>query len=62
MREDEIDGGSTVSAFGAGIHTGGDMLEQLRANGNATIDRYMDETMDAPKVIRLHFVRDEARA
>ena len=60
--EDEVDGGYTASALGVGIHTQGDTLEQLRANVKEAVDCYFDETMEAPKVIRLHFVRDEVLA
>jgi predicted RNase H-like HicB family nuclease len=62
VREDEVDGGYTASALGVGIHTQGDTLEELRANVKEAVDCYFDETMVAPKVIRLHFVRDEVLA
>jgi predicted RNase H-like HicB family nuclease len=62
VRDDEIDGGYTASALGAGVHTEGDTLEELRANVKEAVDCYFDETMEAPKVIRLHFVRDEVLA
>jgi hypothetical protein len=35
-------------------HCGG-----LRAMVKDAVDCYLDETMQAPKIIRLHFVRDE---
>lgn len=59
VREDETDGGYIAAALGVGIHTEGDTLEELRGNVKEAVDCYFDETMDAPKVIRLHFVRDE---
>jgi predicted RNase H-like HicB family nuclease len=62
VREDEVDGGYTASALGVGIHTQGDTLDELRANVREAVDCYFDETMDAPKIIRLHFVRDEVLA
>jgi predicted RNase H-like HicB family nuclease len=62
VREDEVDGGYTASALGVGIHTQGETLEELRANVKEAVDCYFDETMVAPKVIRLHFVRDEVLA
>ncbi len=58
VREDEVDGGYTATALGVGIHTQGEALEELRANVKEAVDCYFDETMVAPKVIRLHFVRD----
>ncbi|MDP3073513.1 MAG: hypothetical protein Q8N18_24710 [Opitutaceae bacterium] len=62
VREDEVDGGYNASALGVGIHTQGETLEELRANVKEAVDCYFDETMVAPKVIRLHFVRDEILA
>ncbi len=62
VREDTTDGGFTASALGFGIHTGADTMEELRANVREAVDCYFDETMDAPKFIRLHFVRDEVMA
>ena len=55
-------GGDTASALGVGIHTEGETLEQLRSNVKESVDCYFDDTMEAPKVIRLHFVRDEILA
>ena len=62
VREDEVDGGYTASALGVGIHAQGETLDELRANVKEAVDCYFDETMEAPKVIRLHFVRDEVLA
>lgn len=60
--EDEIDGGYTASALGHSIHTQGDDLDELRANVKEAVECHFDETMEAPKMIRLHFVRDEVFA
>jgi len=57
--EDEVDGGYNASALGVGIHTQGGTLDELRANVKEAVDCYYDETMESPKIIRLHFVRDE---
>jgi len=62
VREDESDGGYTASALGVGIHTQGDTLDELRANVREAVDCYYDEDTTAPKIIRLHFVRDEVLA
>ena len=59
VSEDEIDGGYSASALGYGIHTEGDSLEEIRRNVIEAVDCYFDETMPRPKLIRLHFVRDE---
>jgi predicted RNase H-like HicB family nuclease len=62
VREDEADGGYTASALGYGIHTQGDSLDELRAMVKDAVRCYFDETMEAPKIIRLHFVREEILA
>jgi hypothetical protein len=62
VREDEVGGGFTASALGVGIHSEGETLEELRANVREAVDCYFDETMEAPRIIRLHFVRDEVLA
>ena len=59
VREDEVDGGYTASALGFGIHTEAESMDELRANVREAVDCYFDETQPAPKLIRLHFVRDE---
>jgi predicted RNase H-like HicB family nuclease len=59
VREDEADGGYTATALGYGIHTQGESLEELRAMVKDAVRCYFDETMQTPKIIRLHFVRDE---
>ena len=62
VREDTVDGGLTASALGFGIHTEADTMETLRANVRGAVDCYFEDTADAPKIIRLHFVRDEVLA
>jgi len=57
-----VHGGFTASALGVGIHTQGETLAALRANVKEAVDCYFDETIAAPKIIRLHLVRDEVMA
>ena len=59
VREDEVEGGYTASALGYGIHTQGETLEELRSMVKEAVDCYFDESIESPKVIRLHFIRDE---
>ena len=59
ISEDEVDGGYSASALGYGIHTQGDSVEELRNNIMEAVDCYFDKTMPKPRLIRLHFVRDE---
>lgn len=54
VTEDEIDGGYSASATGYGIHTQGDSMEEIRKNVREAVDSYFDETMDRPRIIRLH--------
>ena len=62
VREDEVDGGFTASAVGAGIHTQGDTAEELRRNIREAVETFFDETMICPRTIRLQFVRNEVLA
>ena len=57
VSEDEIDGGYSASALG--IHTQGDTLDELRRNVREAVDCYFDDAMERPRLIRLHYVRDE---
>jgi len=62
VKEDEVEGGYVASALGAGIHTQGETLEELRRNVKEAVACHFDRAKDAPKIIRLHFVRDEVLA
>ena len=62
VTEDDVDGGYSASAPGYGIHTEGDTVEEVRENIKEAVDCYFDETMQCPKLIRLHFVRDDVLA
>lgn len=59
VNEDEVDGGYSASALGYGIHTQAETLGELRNNVREAVECYFDETMQRPRLIRLHFVRDE---
>ena len=62
VKEDEVAGGYVASALGAGIHTQGETLEELRRNVKEAVACHFARTKDVPKIIRLHFVRDEVLA
>lgn len=62
MTEDETDGGYSASALGYGIHTQGDSLDDIRLHVREAVDCYFDDSMPRPKLIRLHFVREEVLA
>ena len=59
VTEDEVDGGYSANALGYGIHTQGDSVAEIRSNVKEAVNCYFDDTMARPKLIRLHFVRDE---
>ena len=59
VSEDEVDGGFSASALGYSIHTQGDSVEEIRRNVKEAVDCFFDDAMTRPKLIRLHFVRDE---
>lgn len=62
VSEDELDGGYSASALGYGIHTQADTLDDLRSNVREAVECYFDDDMDRPRLIRLHYVRDEVLA
>jgi len=55
-------GGFTASALGYGIHTQGDSADELRTAVRDAVHTYFDDPARAPRIIRLHFVRDEVMA
>lgn len=62
--EDEVDGGFVATALGHGIVTQGDTLEELRAMVRDAVSCHFGDGKagSMPKMIRLHFVRDEVLA
>ncbi len=62
VSEDGLDGGYSASAVGPGIHTQGDTMDDIRRNVREAVDCHFDDSMVHPRLIRLHFVRDEVLA
>lgn len=56
------EGGYHASALGVGIHTQAETLDELRQNVRNAVGCYFEDSIGAPKIIRLHFVRDEVLA
>ena len=56
------EGGYCARALGYSIFTEADTIDNLRQNVKEAADCYFDETMEAPRIIRLHFVRDGVMA
>jgi predicted RNase H-like HicB family nuclease len=59
---DAEDGGYCAMALGYGINTQAETVEELRAMVRDAVDCFFDDPSQAPKIIRLHFVRDEVLA
>lgn len=57
--EDDPDGGWTARALTAAIFTQADDYESLKANIRDAVDCHFDDDASRPRVIRLHYVRDE---
>ena len=56
--EEAIEGGYTARAVDFAIFTEGDTLEDLRKNVLEAVECHFEDG-EAPKIIRLHIVRDE---
>lgn len=59
--EDAAEGGFVARALGHSIFSEAESLEQLRANVREAVECHFDDGL-GPKVIRLHFVREEVIA
>lgn len=55
------EGGYTARALGESIFTQAETIEELRANVREATESHFGEGA-APKIIRLHFVREEVLA
>lgn len=64
VQEDDVDGGYVATGLGHGIVTQGETLEDLRAMVKDAVRCHFGDGAPGPmpKVIRLHFVRDEVLA
>ena len=59
--EEAVEGGYTAQALGHAIFTEAESLDELRENVRDAVRCHFDEGV-GPKLIRLHFVRDEVLA
>jgi predicted RNase H-like HicB family nuclease len=62
VREDDVDGGYNARALGHDIFTQADSLDELREMVRDAVACHFEGREDRPRVIRLHFVRDEVLA
>ena len=60
--EEAEEGGFTAKALGESIITEADDLAELRSNVRDAVQCHFESETERPKVIRLHFVRDEVIA
>lgn len=60
--EDAPEGGYTARALGEAIFTEADTLDALRESIRDAVKCHYDEPSAAPRIIRLHHVRDEVFA
>jgi len=56
------EGGFCATALGYGINTQAETLEELREMVRDAVECYFDDPAQAPRTLRLHFVRDEVLA
>ena len=59
VEEDTADGGLVATALGHGIATQADSEADLRAMILDAVHCHFDSDEERPKVVRLHFVREE---
>jgi len=59
--EEAAEGGYTARALGQSIFTEAESLEELRENVRDAVRCHFDEG-SGPRMIRLHFIRDEILA
>ena len=57
--EQDPEGGLNAHALGHSIFTQGDTEEELKLNVLDAIKCHFEKKEDLPKIVRLHFVRDE---
>ncbi|HYE31477.1 MAG TPA: 2-oxoisovalerate dehydrogenase [Methylomirabilota bacterium] len=61
LSEEAVEGGYTARALGEPIFTQAESFEELKAEIRDAVKCHFDEG-DAPKILRLHFVREEVIA
>ncbi len=60
--EEDPDGGYNASALGQNIFTQGDSIKELKEMINDAVKCHFDNSNEMPKMIRLHYVKDEVFA
>jgi predicted RNase H-like HicB family nuclease len=57
--EEDPEGGYNAQALGFSIFTQGETVEELKANIMDALRCHFDEIQDIPRIVRLHFVKEE---
>jgi predicted RNase H-like HicB family nuclease len=57
--EDDPEGGYNAQALGYSIFTEGDTVEELKKNIMDALRCHFDDIKDIPRIVRLHFVKEE---
>lgn len=57
--EEDPEGGYTARALGYPIFTEADSEEELKTSVFAALRCHFDDEADIPKIVRLHFVREQ---
>ena len=57
--EEDMDGGFNAQARGYSIFTEGDTIDELKENIQDALKCHFDSDEETPKIIRLHYVREE---
>ena len=60
--EEALEEGFTARALGFSIFTEADTMDELKANIREAIHCHFDQEEDLPKIVRLHYVKDEIMA
>jgi predicted RNase H-like HicB family nuclease len=60
--DDDPDGGYNARALGYAIFTQGDTWDEVVTNVREATELYFGNSEHMPKVLRLHYVRDEVMA
>ena len=56
---ESLEGGYEAKCISESIFTEGETIDELKDNVKEAVSCHFDEPGNAPKIIRLHFVKDE---
>lgn len=59
MIEDDLDGGLNARALGHSIFTEAETIDELKQNIIDALNCHFEKKTDVPRIIRLHYVREE---